>query len=343
MSECSALRESMPLLLTESLDPVRRETTHQHIESCAVCGAEWDAYKETWSVLSELPEVDVPVRVKAKFLAAAGLAPVAEAPVSNVVPFSRRKPVRWLAQAAAVVVIAGGSYFVGSRTEAPLTEPLAPRAEITGVSTNPNYMPVSLAETRVLDAGSLSPEIQGRPDIANVKFIDADASDGKIGVSFDVTSRWTVSGNPKDKSLVRLLSYMIENEGGKMPQSGAIEWVQRTYSDPANADPEIANALAKILSNDDQHAGVRLRAVETLSTMPSSSGSAETRQALMEALRNDPNPAVRMKAVQALANLTRSGEILDAATLDTLRQKAAQQDENVYVRVKAAEALSNIK
>ena len=35
MSDCDVMRESMPLLLTESLDPARRELTHQHIERCA--------------------------------------------------------------------------------------------------------------------------------------------------------------------------------------------------------------------------------------------------------------------------------------------------------------------
>lgn len=344
MSECLALRESMPLLLTESLDPVRRELTHQHIETCEACGAEWDAYKETWSVLAELPEVEVPARVKANFLAAAGLASDAEPKrVATVVPFQRRKTFQWLAQAAAVAVIAGGSYFAGSSRQSPVQQRAEAPAQVTGVSVLPHdFTRVSLAETRVLDADSLSPEIQGRPNIANVQFVDSDPSDDKVGLSFDVTSRWTVTGSPRDKSLVRLLSYMIENEGDAMPRSGAIEWVRRTYSDPANADPEIANALAKILRNDSQHEGVRLRAVETLSTLPAS-GSTETREALIEALKSDPNPAVRIKAVEALANLARSGETLDSAAVDTLRQKASQQDENVYVRVKAAEALSNIK
>ena len=118
-----------------------------------------------------------------------------------------------------------------------------------------------------MDAATLSPEIQGRPNIANVQFVDADAADDEIGVSFDVTSRWTVTGNPKDRSMVRLLSYMLENEESMTPRSSAMEWVRRTYSDPAYADPEIAKALAKVLRNDS-HEGVRIRAVETLTTLP---------------------------------------------------------------------------
>jgi hypothetical protein len=52
---------------------------------------------------------------------------------------------------------------------------------------------------------------------------------------------------------------------------------------------------------------------------------------------------VRIKAVEALANIAHSGATLDPATLDTLRAKASQDDENMYVRVKAAEVLSNIR
>jgi HEAT repeat protein len=174
-----------------------------------------------------------------------------------------------------------------------------------------------------------------------VQFVDADASDNEIGVSFDVTSRWTVTGNPKDKSIVRLLSYMLENEESMTPRSSAMDWVRRTYSDPAHADPEIANALAKVLRNDS-HEGVRIRAVETLTNLPPAVAT-QTRDALIDALKSDPNPAVRLKAVEALLNMAQSGIALEPAMVDTLRAKASQNDENLYVRVKAAEALSNIR
>ena len=339
MSECTALRESLPLLLTESLDPARRELTHQHIESCGVCSEEWAAYKETWTVLGDLPEVDVPARVKTQFLGRIGLASTEkDAGKTNVVPFHRKPAFKWLAQAAAVTLLVGGSYFLGDRN----AERIAPtQATIQNVTPIPATR-VSLAETRNLNADALSPEILGRPDISNVQFVDGDASDNDISVSFDVTSRWTVRGNPKEKSIVRLLSYMLENEQSVTPRSNAMEWVRRTYSNPQYANPEIANAFAKVLRNDT-HEGVRIRAVDTLSTLPPSVTAADTRDALIQALKSDPNPAVRMKAVDALANLASGGAKFDPATVDTLRQKASQGDENLYVRVKAAEVLSNIK
>jgi hypothetical protein len=351
MSECSAVTERMPLLLTESLDATRRELTHEHIESCELCGAEWSAYKETWLVMGDLPEVTVPDRVRQRFLAAAGIAMPSDVilpgnddqRIANVVPFRRRPAIKWVAQAAAVAVLVGGGYVAGNRNVEPAAQ-ITPTIVSQGRPFTPASSPfeqMSLAETRTMDAEALSPEIQGRPNIANVQFVDGNASDDQIGVSFDVTSRWTVTGNPKDRSMVRLLSYMLENEESMTPRSSAMEWVRRTYSDPAYADPEIAKALAKVLRNDS-HEGVRIRAVETLTTLPPAVAT-QTRDALIDALKSDPNPAVRLKAVEALIEMARSGEVLDAAMVDTLRQKASQDDENLYVRVKAAEALSQIK
>ena len=333
MSECHVMRESMPMLLTESLDSASREATHLHIESCSVCNDEFIALRETWQMLDELPVVEVPSRVKARFLdEIAGRS----AQVADVVPFRRRSAMKWLAQAAAVVIIAGGSYFAGNRgtpkTIAPLRGP-----EVTAIQPA-SY---SIAETRTLAAKSLSPNIEGRPDIQNVQFVDSDPSDGEIGVAFDVTSHVTVTGAPNDKSMVRLLSYVMQNEDRATPsRSRTIDWVRDNYSKSGNADPEIAQALAKVLRNDG-HEGVRIKAADTLNSLaPGVPQNAEsTRDALIEALKSDPNPAVRMKAVEALAKMASNGQQLDPQAIDVLRQKASQDDENLYVRLKAADAL----
>jgi HEAT repeats len=340
MSECDFMRESMPMLLTESLDPVRREHTHQHIEHCTVCSDEWAAYQETWRILDELPAVEMPSRVKDRFLAQ--IAPQSAPLPANVVPFHRRPSFKWLTQAAAVAVIAGGSYLAGHRTQPVSIAPT--QATLTDVKpiAAPQY---SIAESRVLPASLINPNIEGRPDIGNVQFEKATTTDDQITLAFDITSRFTVTGRPTDKSMVRLMRYVLENEDRLGPsRSRAIDWVRTTYSRPGNADPEIATALANVLRNDE-HQGVRIKAVETLKTLQPSSGSSasDTRDALIEALKSDPNPAVRIKAVEALANLARTGAPLDTATLNVLQLKASQEDENTYVRMKAAEALSNVK
>lgn len=331
MAECDLLTENLPLLLTESLDPSRRELTHQHIETCPACSEEWSAYKDTWSLLEKLPEVPVPSASRARFLSS-----IAPEPLAAPIPFRRRTAARWLAQAAAVVVIAGGAYYTGNRTRPVRLQPT--EAVVSSAAVQP--VAYSIAESRVLPASAMSPDIEGRPDIQNLQFVPAAPGDDKIGVGFDITSHVTVTGHPNDKSMVRLLRYVLENEDRMSPsRSRAIDWVRATYSRPG-ADPEIAAALANVLRNDE-HQGVRIKAAETLNNLGSAMPS-DTRDALIEALKSDPNPAVRIKAVEALARVLRSGGELDAEALKTLQQKASQGDENVYVRVKAAEALGSI-
>lgn len=341
MAECSAMRESMPFLLTESLDAAGRELAHQHIESCAECGEEWQAMRETWALLDELPRVEVPSRVRDRFLAE--VMPAA-APASNVVPFRRRSAFKWLAQAAAVAIIAGGSYFAGHRTVT--IQSTDAQAKIIGakpVSYIPAQQQYSIAETRVVPASALSPNIEGRPEIDNVQFVDPDPTDGKIGVAFDITSHVTVNGSPGDKSMVRLLSYVLQSsDRASLARSHTLDVVRNTYANSPDTDPEIAQALAKMLRTDDRQ-GVRINAIDTLKTLSAKATTTEpTRDALIEALRSDPNPAVRIKAVEALAKMAAGGQPLAPEAVDMLRQKASQADENLYVRVKAAEALSQI-
>src|SRR5438128_5209204 len=169
MSDCDVMRESMPLLLTESLDPARRELAHQHIERCASCSDEWTGYRETWGVLADLPEVEVPSAVKERFLSSVG-----EASQPQVVPFRRPRYVRWFAEAAAVVLVAGASYYAGHRTV-----PMQTPAKVNSVA----MAPFSIAESRVLPANAISPNIEGRPDIQNVSFHDENPNDAETGVS----------------------------------------------------------------------------------------------------------------------------------------------------------------
>ena len=95
-----------------------------------------------------------------------------------------------------------------------------------------------LVQHRELDI--LRPEIVA-PLRDTMGFVDHNPSDDEIGLSFDITSHVTVTGKPTDKSMVRLLRYVLENEDHTSPsRSRAIDWVRTTYSQPGNADPEIA-------------------------------------------------------------------------------------------------------
>ena len=326
MPECSVVREQMTFLLTETLEPVQREDAHVHIEGCAECSAEWEAYRTTWSVLGDLPELEVSPKMRARFMEHAGL----DDRKAQIIPFHRRPATRWMAQAAAVAVLVGGSYFAG-REQAP-DAPLQQAAVAA-----PSFR---IAESSVVQASDINPDFEGRPDIENVHFFQTGEKADEVGVSFDVKSRVTVKGAPTDRNMVKLLSHFLQASESTTSRSSAIQWVSDQYAQNGSTDPELVKALASLLKNDS-HEGVRIKAVDALKALPSTSAP-EVRNALVDALKNDPNPAVRIKAVEALANLARSGNGVDATMLNTLREKASQNDENAYVRVKAAEALSQL-
>lgn len=327
MSECSSLKERFPELLVESISGEERERAFRHIESCEPCTADWASTRDTWALLGSLPDVSVPARVRTQFDRA--LREMEPAPQSRVVPFRRPEWQKWAAQAAGVIVLVGASYFAGARGSQPPPRDISEPATIQQIS--------PIAETMFVPASQLSPGIQGRPDIRNVNVFQ---DSGEIGVTFDLTSTMTVKGQPGDRSLIELISYVMQSgEESTHSRSEVIQWVKDTYS-TAQADPELVRALANVLRTDS-HEGVRIKAADALRSMPANSAEG-AREALIHALKNDPNPAVRMKAVDALSNLVTSGEELDTAAVDTLREKASQDDENLYVRVKAAEALSQL-
>lgn len=348
MFECDVVREQMPLLLTEALPASDRELAHTHIESCAVCTEHWRAARETWRIMDALPEVRVPSKLRASFLAEAKrLQPAtSEREVAdNVVPFRRRPAARWIAQAAAIAVLVGGSFFAGRGTKHTVGVAALPNNGSVLTSTDSGnggtVMPASynIAESRVIPAASLNPDFQGRPDIDNVRFFETKHGANEIGVAFDVTQHITVTGAPTERNMVKLVSYFLQNQDSAITsRSNAVQWVRDQYASKGVTDPELVKALTNMLKNDAQE-GVRIKAVDALTTIPQS--TPEVRSALVEALKNDPNPAVRMKAVEALTKMAQQNAPLEPAALETLRQKASQNDENPYVRVKAAEALSS--
>ncbi|MFA6957876.1 MAG: HEAT repeat domain-containing protein [Thermoanaerobaculia bacterium] len=339
MSDCTLIREQMPLLLTESLGSAAREAAHQHIESCASCEAEWSRTREAWKLLADAADRPVPGRVRTRFLdevaSMGGTAPRR----SVVVPFTRRPVFRRFAQAAAIAVIAGGAYFAGSTRG---TNPSAGNATVASVAAAPQFR---ISENALLSANQINPEITGTPAISNVRFIDHAGAPGEVGMTFDMTQKVTVTGKATDQSLVNLAAYVLgDSDHPTTSRSNAIQWVRDTYSTGRTTDPQIVAALANVLRND-AHEGVRLKAVETLQSLPPSSlgsAAAQARQALIEAVQNDPNTNVRLKAVEALAHLAVVPEGFDSASVETLRKKASQGDENPYLRVKAAEALSQM-
>jgi hypothetical protein len=105
---------------------------------------------------------------------------------------------------------------------------------------------------------------------------------------------------------------------------------ERSITGPADSEQMRAWLLAA--ANDEQDPGIRVDSVEMLNEQ----AGREVRDALLQSARNDPNAAVRLKAVEGLARYRD-----EAATRDGL-VFVLEHDENAGVRSKAIDALAPV-
>jgi hypothetical protein len=307
--ECRELTALAVDGLLGELDDERRREASDHAAACESCRQELDRIDRTWRALGEDPDASVTSEFRRRTLALLE----DEMIRSRVREFRPKR--RWipgLAHAAGWILAGVLGYAVARRGVPDSASPRLPAAP----------------DPRALEAGALS----------NVSFKPADAS-GRIGVSFDVSSRQTVRGRPEDPAMARLLAYLVSRGAQTAGEkSRAIELVSSQYgARVAPASEEIVRALTTTLRKD-QNPGVRKKAADALAGFRL---TPEVRAAFLDALRQDPNPAVRLTAVEALAAAAR--EAPDPRTIESLRQKAADPSENGFVRTRAASALKSIE
>ena len=178
---------------------------------------------------------------------------------------------------------------------------------------------VALVANRTVDASRAVLDLSSKPRLANATYRAAEEP-GKIAVSFDVTTRYTVVGRPEDKGvadlLVSLMSGAAETEGAR---GRVLDFVSATTREGAAVSPEIVTLLRRTLEAD-KNPSVRKKAAEALVQMPP---TPEIRDALAHALKTDVNPAVRILAVEGLA---KSATVLkDQTTIETLRTEGRRR------------------
>jgi hypothetical protein len=311
--ECRELNERLVDRLTGQIRPEAEEELALHLAACAGCAAQAPALERAWEFLGEDSGLDATpeFRRRSRLL-------IEEEMLRMRVREFRPKPraLRWVAQAAAILVAAGIGYFAASRR-----------------------VPLAAAAVSRATAASPLPDFESNPRLSNLSYQPV-TPDGRVGIGFDVTTRHTVEGSPSDPEVARLLAYLLsrntENSGEK---SRAIELVQQHYgAGVASASPDIVNALTSTLRKDP-NPGVRKKAADALSSMRM---TPEIRSAFLEALHGDRNPAVRLVAIESLAAAAKESPA-DPKTIQSLRERAFDPSENGFVRARAASALKTME
>ena len=173
------------------------------------------------------------------------------------------------------------------------------------------------------DVKTVAPITTGETQITNVKFQDADASDGNVEFTFEAVKPMTYKGNINDARIQEVLTYALINEqnpGIRLHAVNALNARQLRKPDAA-----IKGALIQALTKDE-NPGVR---IEALAALEKFGPDEDIKQAFLHVLVNDKNAAMRIAAIKSIE----TERLVDQEVVKVLRE--AQTDEEDYVRLKA--------
>jgi HEAT repeat protein len=101
---------------------------------------------------------------------------------------------------------------------------------------------------------------------------------------------------------------------------------------PRTNDEDVCQALCRVV-HTDRNPAVRLRALEALSAEASQE---YVRNAMLDALVDDANPGVRIEAINSLHELADKGKVPSDAHLLSVLRNRAEKDPSTYIRLQSA-------
>jgi anti-sigma factor RsiW len=192
------------------------------------------------------------------------------------------------------------------------------------------FGPSSLPQEQV-SIPSSDPWARGEMEIANVRFLDADASDGHVEFYFDAVVPMHVRGDVNDARVQKVLSHALirgQNAGVRLRAISAL-----SGDNLDQADQEVKNALIAAAKGDDND-GVRM---EALTALKQFDYDEQIKEALLHVLNNDPNPGLRIAAI----NSFQKEQLKDPDVIGVLQEKS-ESDGNGYIRVRSRAVLQEV-
>ncbi len=165
---------------------------------------------------------------------------------------------------------------------------------------------------------------RGLPAISDVGSVQYDPASGLVTVQYQTVDEVSLSGSVDDASIRHVLSYAIRSETHPGRRLAAV----KATAGGSFADDELEQALVKAME-DDEIDGVRLKAAKVLKALPI---SRNIKRAFIRVLFKDPNPAIRIEALDALS------QVQEQDVVPILRN-AAKDDDNEFVRLQASRTL----
>ena len=166
------------------------------------------------------------------------------------------------------------------------------------------------------------------PRISNIDLVQYDPKTGQVKILFKTIQNIELQGNADDERIRKVLSYAIRTETHPGRRLAAVKAIGNfSYS-----DAELETALIQAMENDEIE-GVRLKAAKILQQLPLNE---RIKKAFIQILLKDPNPALRIEAINALSTTNENIAL-------PIFENAAEDDANEFVRLKASKVLERQK
>jgi hypothetical protein len=187
------------------------------------------------------------------------------------------------------------------------------------------------AASRTPSAGTAWLPAPSETKLNNLRFIDADASDGEIELAFEAVRPGRLRGRLDDERMQDILSYALVHDGNPGTRLRAANVLKSASA--RLRDQEVKQALITTLTTDE-NGGVRKQALAALHAYPFDE---EIRDAFLCVLRSDPNPALRIAAINGIA----AQRFRDPQVLKVLKEKSLS-DGNEYIRLRSRAVLEEV-
>ena len=170
----------------------------------------------------------------------------------------------------------------------------------------------------------------GDMQIMNVKFQDADASDGNVEFTFEATRPMSYKGSINNPDAQKVLTYALvnaQNPGIRLHAVNALG--AKLLRKP---DDAIKKALIEALMKDE-NPGVRMEAMTALQKFEVDQ---EIKEAFLHVLVKDQSAGMRIAAIQSIE----AERLMDQQVVNVLR--GVQSDSEEYVRLKAKTLIQEV-
>jgi hypothetical protein len=161
-------------------------------------------------------------------------------------------------------------------------------------------------------------------------------TNGAVELTFDAARRFQLAGEMSDPDIQRFLAHALVNEQNAGTRLRAVNTIRSQT--PMENDRFIQKALLAALKRDENPA-VRQQA---LSALQKYTLDEEIRDTLVYVLMHDQNAKLRIEAINTLEMAHMAGQPLEEEVLGALQQRL-NTDENKYIRLRAKAVLEEVE